>query len=48
MQELDVKNIKVKDETHARLGRRGHYFQTMNQIITETLDTLEEFEKGKK
>jgi len=48
MQELDsLKNIKVSEEVHERLGIRGRYFQTMNDVIKELLDTVEKFEKEK-
>lgn len=40
-QVLALKNVKVSDETHRRLSKRGQWGQTMDEIIKELLDTVE-------
>jgi hypothetical protein len=42
-----LKTIKVTEDVHARLGKRGRYDQTMDGIIREMLDTLDKKEKTK-
>ena len=41
-----VKNIKVTDDIHQKLSRRGRYGMTMNEIIKELLDVVESKKKN--
>jgi predicted CopG family antitoxin len=43
--ELDLKTIKVSDDIHSKLVKRGRYDQTMNDIISELLKIAEERKK---
>ncbi|MGH9953223.1 MAG: hypothetical protein ACRD5J_16520 [Nitrososphaeraceae archaeon] len=42
MKRATEKSIKVRDETHKRLLKRGTAGDTMDSVITELLDITEE------
>jgi len=39
--ELDLKTIKVSEDIHSKLVKRGRYDQTMNDIIKDLLEIAE-------
>jgi hypothetical protein len=43
-----VKMVRIDDDAHVRLVKRGRYDQTMSSIIRELLDMADKLEKGKK
>ncbi len=40
-QALELKSLKVSDETHARLTKHGKYGESMDEIISKILDYYE-------
>jgi hypothetical protein len=43
-----LKTIKVSDDNHRRLSKRGSWGETMDEIIGRVLDALEACEGKKK
>ena len=38
---LELKSLKVREETHSRLSKHGKYGESMDEIITKILDYYE-------
>jgi predicted CopG family antitoxin len=43
-----VKMVRIEEDVHSRLVKRGRYEQTMSDIIRELLDIADKLDKGRK
>jgi hypothetical protein len=41
----EMKMVKLKDETHARLAKIGKYGETMDDIVSKCIDAYERMHK---